>query len=36
MYIKPPIAKSDTFGVLLDQIPVNLIILTMVCHFTKL
>ena len=33
--LKPPIAKSDTFGVLLNQIPVSLVVLAMVCHFVK-
>ena len=32
---KPPIAKRYTFGVLLNQIPVSLVILAMVCHFVK-
>ena len=32
---KPPIAKRGIFGVLLDQIPVSLVVLTMVCHFVK-
>ena len=32
---KPPIAQRGTFGVLLNQIPVSLVVLAMVCHFVK-